>query len=47
LHACRLGLVHPASGAALSWFRPPPADMSDLMRSLGFGPLDRPSKAFE
>jgi 23S rRNA pseudouridine1911/1915/1917 synthase len=47
LHACRLGLVHPASGAALSWFRPPPGDMNDLMRSLGFGPLDQPIKAFE
>jgi len=36
LHACRLGLVHPVSGAALQWFRAPPADMAQLMRSLGF-----------
>jgi len=36
LHACRLGLVHPASGAALQWFRGPPPDMAGLMRSLGF-----------
>lgn len=46
LHACRLGLRHPATGSALAWFRPPPADMSELMRELGFGPLDRPSGAF-
>lgn len=46
LHACRLGLVHPATGLALAWFRPPPADMSELMHELGFGPLDRPSGAF-
>ena len=43
LHACRLGLVHPGSGAALAWFRPPPTDMSALMHGLGFGPLDRPA----
>lgn len=46
LHACRLGLVHPSSGAALSWFRPPPTDMSELMRDLNFGPLDRASAVF-
>jgi len=36
LHACRLGLVHPQSGAVLQWFRAPPPDMTELMRSLGF-----------
>lgn len=46
LHACRLGLLHPATGSALEWFRPPPADMSELMHELGFGPLDRPSGVF-
>jgi 23S rRNA pseudouridine1911/1915/1917 synthase len=46
LHACHLGLVHPRSGQELAWFRPPPADMRELMRELGFGPLDRPSAVF-
>jgi 23S rRNA pseudouridine1911/1915/1917 synthase len=43
LHACRLGLTHPSSGKSMQWFRPPPADLAGLMRTLGFGPLDRPS----
>jgi 23S rRNA pseudouridine1911/1915/1917 synthase len=38
LHACRLGLVHPRSGAPLHWFRDPPADMQGLMVALGFDP---------
>jgi len=42
LHACRLALSHPASGAPCAWFRPPPADMRQLMRQLGFGRTDRP-----
>jgi len=41
LHACRLGLDHPRTRAPMQWFRPPPADMATLMRSLGFGPTDR------
>jgi 23S rRNA pseudouridine1911/1915/1917 synthase len=45
LHAAQLGLVHPVSGSALRWFRPPPADMRELMRAIGFGPLDRPRAA--
>ncbi len=36
LHACRLGLVHPATGAELQWFRAPPDDMLQLMLALGF-----------
>jgi 23S rRNA pseudouridine1911/1915/1917 synthase len=47
LHACRLGLTHPASGRPMAWFRPPPADLAGLMHGLGFGPLDVPAAAFE
>ena len=43
LHACRLGLVHPRTQRPLQWFRAPPADLAELMRSLGFGPTDRPT----
>lgn len=43
LHACRLGLHHPASHEPMQWFRAPPPDMAELMRSLGFGPIDRPA----
>jgi 23S rRNA pseudouridine1911/1915/1917 synthase len=46
LHACRLGLRHPADGRQVHWFRAPPADMRDLMKSLGMGRTDRPRKAF-
>ena len=42
LHACMLGLQHPVSGEAMSWFRPPPDDLAALMRALQFGPIDRP-----
>jgi 23S rRNA pseudouridine1911/1915/1917 synthase len=42
LHACRLGLEHPHTGEPWQWFRAPPPDMAGLMRSLGFGPIDRP-----
>jgi 23S rRNA pseudouridine1911/1915/1917 synthase len=42
LHAAALGLLHPASGRPMRWFRAPPADMTALMQSLGFGPLDVP-----
>jgi 23S rRNA pseudouridine1911/1915/1917 synthase len=34
LHACRLGLVHPASGAPMQWEAPAPADMRELLREL-------------
>jgi 23S rRNA pseudouridine1911/1915/1917 synthase len=34
LHACRLGLVHPASGAPMQWEAPLPADMRELLRAL-------------
>lgn len=43
LHACRLGLRHPSSGAPMQWFRSPPADLAQLMQTLRFGPIDRPS----
>lgn len=46
LHACRLGLIHPGTGEALSWFRGPPPDLAGLMSALGFAPLDRPTTAF-
>jgi 23S rRNA pseudouridine1911/1915/1917 synthase len=47
LHASRLGLIHPVSGKAMSWFRPPHADLAALMGRLGFGPLDAPTAVFE
>lgn len=47
LHACRLGLVHPASRQTLSWFRAPPPDLAALMADLGFGPLDAPAHVFQ
>jgi len=46
LHACRLALRHPRTGAALSFFRAPPADMRALMRQLGFKRTTRPSAVF-
>jgi 23S rRNA pseudouridine1911/1915/1917 synthase len=46
LHAARLGLMHPAHRQAMTWFRPPPRDMRELMRELGFAPADRPVEAF-
>lgn len=46
LHACRLGLRHPADGSAMSWFRAPATDLRALMRALGFGRTDRPVRAF-
>ncbi len=47
LHACRLGLVHPAARTAMSWFRAPPADMQALMRECGFARTDAPIEVFE
>jgi len=47
LHASRLGLIHPATGRAMTWFRAPAADLADLMTQLGFGPLDEPTRVFE
>jgi 23S rRNA pseudouridine1911/1915/1917 synthase len=35
LHAARLGFVHPATGAAMSWETPPPDDFTRLSRLLG------------
>jgi 23S rRNA pseudouridine1911/1915/1917 synthase len=46
LHACKLALDHPQSGRAMQWFRPPPADLRTLMRTLGLGRTDRPRAAF-
>lgn len=34
LHAWRLGLVHPVTGATISWEAPPPADFQALMARL-------------
>jgi 23S rRNA pseudouridine1911/1915/1917 synthase len=34
LHAARLGLVHPASGAAMFWESPMPADFEQLLQAL-------------
>jgi 23S rRNA pseudouridine1911/1915/1917 synthase len=47
LHASRLGLIHPATGHSMTWFRAPPADLAGLMAGLGFGPLDQPTRVFE
>jgi 23S rRNA pseudouridine1911/1915/1917 synthase len=47
LHASRLGLIHPATGRTMTWFRAPPADLAELMTGLGFGPLDEPTCVFE
>jgi 23S rRNA pseudouridine1911/1915/1917 synthase len=38
LHACRLSLRHPRHGGTIAWFCPPPADLRDLMRAVGFAP---------
>jgi 23S rRNA pseudouridine1911/1915/1917 synthase len=46
LHACRLGLRHPASGEDVHWFRKPPQDMRDLMKALGLPRADRYLKVF-
>jgi 23S rRNA pseudouridine1911/1915/1917 synthase len=35
LHACRLGLIHPASGKALEWSTALPADFEDLIARAG------------
>ena len=34
LHAVRLGLTHPSSGAAMEWEAPPPADFAGLLQML-------------
>jgi 23S rRNA pseudouridine1911/1915/1917 synthase len=46
LHACRLSFVHPASRRTVAWFSAPPEDLSVLMRSVGFDPL-QPLAAFD
>ena len=38
-----LGLEHPRTRLPMQWFRAPPADLAELMRSLEFGPTDRPA----
>jgi len=47
LHACGLGLVHPARGEAMNWTRPPPQDMQDLMDACGFKPTRKAMAAFK
>ena len=34
LHAYRLGLVHPVSGAAMQWEAPVPADLRELLKDI-------------
>jgi 23S rRNA pseudouridine1911/1915/1917 synthase len=34
LHACRLGLMHPLSGAAMQWEAPLPDDMRSLLAAI-------------
>ncbi|MBS1386407.1 MAG: hypothetical protein HPZ88_05460 [Duodenibacillus sp.] len=47
LHASRLRLTHPATGAASEWYAPAPEDMAGLMDELGFGPTDEPVHVFD
>ncbi len=47
LHACRLSLDHPISKRRLTWFHRPAPDLEQLMRELGFGPLDVASDVFK
>ena len=47
LHACRLGLRHPATGMDVHWFRKPPQDMRDLMKALGLSRADRYVRVFK
>jgi 23S rRNA pseudouridine1911/1915/1917 synthase len=37
LHAWRLSLAHPVTGAALTWVSAPPADLQDTLQALGVG----------
>lgn len=46
LHACRLGLLHPAGLGAMQWFRPPAPDMSELMRACGFAGFEKAVEVF-
>jgi len=46
LHACRLSLRHPGRASTMTWFRPPPEDMREVMRQVGFAP-DRPVDVFD
>lgn len=46
LHASRLGLIHPRTGAPQEWFAEPPQDFIALMKELQFGPWDEPSQVF-
>lgn len=46
LHACALRLEHPATGKSMGWFRPPPTDLRELMRALGFKGMRRPVDVF-
>ncbi|MDR1424194.1 MAG: 23S rRNA pseudouridine(1911/1915/1917) synthase RluD [Azoarcus sp.] len=42
LHAFRLGLIHPESGAAMEWFSPLPEDFGALLAALGCKDGERP-----
>lgn len=43
LHATKLGLVHPLSGAAMEWTSAPPADMQALIDALAQDARQRPT----
>jgi len=47
LHAYRLGLVHPQRGEPMSWTRPPPQDLQELMEACGFKLKAKAMAAFE
>src|SRR5687768_2066330 len=47
LHASRLSLNHPINEERLTWFRGPASDLEQLMRRLGFAPLDSPRDVFK
>lgn len=47
LHACRLALMHPTRNEPMQWFRPPPADLRDLMMSLGWRVPAKPIEVFQ
>ena len=46
LHACRLSLPSAELAGWMTWFRPPPGDLLELMHAIGFGG-DRPVDAFD
>lgn len=45
LHACRLSFRHPRRADTMKWFYPPPHDLHELMRAVGFE-VDQSVEAF-